>query len=80
MKCFISLYTIEVEQMRAQALLVKRGVCERWLENSPVVSVEGSSRHMTRGLGEPPIVGLSDAVDIIEPVEFDTREDCMRTF
>lgn len=70
--------TIGDEQAKAGNMLVKGGVCGGRLANSPVVNVKGNSRVMARGLGEPPDVGLSDSVDVIEPVEFDTSEDCKR--
>ena len=68
--------TIEVEQMKAGALLVPGGLCEKRLENSRMVWAGGSSKVMADRLEELLDVGLSDAVDVIEPVSFDTREDC----
>lgn len=69
--------TIVGEQRVAGNLLVRGGTCVRRLANSKAVQAEGVSR-VRRGLGKPPDVGLSDAVDVIEPVEFDTTEFCGR--
>ena len=71
-------HTIGDEQAKAGNMLVKGGVCRARLANSPVVNAKGRSMVMARGLGEPPDVRLSDSVDVIEPVEFDTSEDCKR--
>lgn len=73
-------HTIEVEQKKASGLLEPGGVCGKRLENSQTVPVVGSSRVMARGLGGPPDSKLSDSVDVIEPAEFDTREDCKGGF
>ncbi len=72
------LYTIGGEQANAGHMLVKGGSCGSRLANSPVVNLKGNSRVMAYGFGERPDVGLSDGMDVIEPVEFDTSEDCKR--
>lgn len=55
-----------------------RGACTQRLKSSKAVKVKGVSRVMARGLEEPPDVGLSNGVDVIAPVIFDTREGCKR--
>ena len=76
-KVFHQFDTIKLEQMKAGGtLLVRGGLCGKRLQNSEAVKVEGSSRIRARGQGGPPDVGLSDGVDVIEAVGFDTREDC----
>ena len=70
------LSTIGTEQKREGGLLVKRGLCEKRLANSKAVLKEGHPRNRVRQLEAPPDVGLSDSVDVIEPVNFDTRETC----
>ena len=69
-------HTIETEQKKAGNMLVSGGVCTRRLQNSEAVKVNGNSRVMVRGLSQPPRVELSDDVDVIEPLDFDTREGC----
>lgn len=68
--------TIENEQRKAGNLLVRGGVCTGRLQNSKVVKVKGNKTVRARGMREPPRVELSDDMDVIEPVEFDTRQGC----
>ena len=76
-KVFHQFDTIKLEQKKADNLLVRGGLCGKRLQNSETVKVGGgSSRIRARGQGGPPDVGLSDGVDVIESVVFDTREDC----
>ncbi|CAD6593759.1 MAG: hypothetical protein ASARMPREDX12_007620 [Alectoria sarmentosa] len=75
-KVFHQFDTIKLEQMKAGSLLVRGGLCGKRLQNSEAVKVEGSSRIRARGQGGRPDVGLSDGVDVIDSVVFDTREDC----
>lgn len=73
------LLTISTEQSVNEGFLLRGGVCNKRLENSKAVMVNGQSRDRTaRGLAEPPDVRLSDSVDVIEPVDFDTRGGCRR--
>lgn len=73
------LLTISTEQSVNEGFLLRGGVCNKRLENSKAVMVDGQSRDRTaRGLAEPPDVRLSDSVDVIEPVDFDTRGGCRR--
>ena len=73
------LRTIEEEQSVNEGFLLRGGVCNKRLENSKAVRVDGQSKNRTaRGLAEPPDVGLSGSVDVIEPVDFDTRDGCRR--
>ena len=71
-------HTIETEQKKSANMLVSGGVCTRRLHNSKPVKVGGNSTVMKRGPRVPPNVELSDDVDVIEPLDFDTREDCKR--
>ena len=78
---------IEREQNKAGALLVRGGnlldhggVCERRLNNSQPVKVAGYSTGTARRRGQPPDVRLSNSVDVIEPVTFNTREACSGGF
>ena len=75
-KVFHQSDTIKLEQMKAGSLLVRGGLCGKRLQNSKAVKVEGSSRIRARGQGGPPDVRLSDGVDVIDSVVFDTREEC----
>ena len=75
------LATMRSGQAKEGAFLVKGGLCTKRLANNEVVRKDGrSSRLMMRSFEEPPDVGLSDSVEVIEPVEFDTKEDCLRGF
>ena len=72
------LSTIGTEQKKEGDLLIQKGLCKKRLANSKAMLKEGHSRNRVRQLEEPPDVGLSDRVDVIEPVDFDTREACKR--
>ena len=72
------LSTIVTEQKEKGDLLIRAGLCTKRLANSKVVLKKAHSRNKVRQLEEPPNVGLSDSVDIIEPVDFDTKEACKR--
>ena len=72
------LSTIGTEQKKEGDLLIQKGLCQKRLANSQVVLKGGHSRNRVRQLEEPPDVGLSDSVDVIEPVDFDTKEACKR--
>lgn len=73
------LRTVEEEQAVNEEFLLRGGVCNWRLENSKAVRVNGQSNNRAaRGLAEPPDVGLSDSVNVIEPVDFDTRNGCRR--
>lgn len=74
------LRTLEGEQSLNEGFLLSGGVCNKRLENSKAVRVDGQSKNrIARGLAEqPPDVGLSGSVDVIEPVDFDTRDGCGR--
>lgn len=72
------LSAIGTEQKEEGDLLIKGGLCMKRLANSKVVLKKGHLRNRVRQLEEPPDVGLSDSVDIIEPVDFDTKEACKR--
>ena len=72
--------TIEEGQEQKGNFLVRGGKCDRRLENDKMVKVEGlqSRVMMARETEEEPDVGLSDGADVIEPVDFDTRDSCRR--
>lgn len=73
---FHQFHTIEVEQMKVGNLLVSGGACTGRLQNSKAVRVKINSTVMARGVGEPPRVGLFGDVDVIQSLEFNTREGC----
>ena len=74
--------TIGVEQAVGGNFLLRKGVCDKRLKNSkPVMLVEGQNQSRVvkaRGRGQRPDVGLSGRVDVIDPVNFDTRDACRR--
>ena len=71
-------HTVETEHKKADDMLVSGGWCTRRLQNSEPVKVKGNSTVMARGTRVPPHVELSDDVDVIEPLDFDTRDGCKR--
>ena len=77
--------TVENEQKGSGNLLVPGGECKKRLPNSEAVPVGVASRGMGAApafeeVGEKPDIGIKDTgLEILEVVQFDTREACKET-